>query len=173
MPAISRPATCLCAGGGRLCDPFDARRLETSGGPVPVVEASGARRRRRPGGTICRLRRGIARLFPGSASAPDGGMEVVLADRQRQLGAEGPRCTLFTVRASPNGKQLAVGNDGKEANISVYDMSGTSALRRLTYAGKNRVPVWSPDSKRVAFQSDREGDLVCGSRPITPGPRSA
>ena len=34
-------------------------------------------------------------------------------------------------------------------------------MRRLTFEGQghNRFPVWSADSQRVAFQSDREGDL--------------
>ena len=32
-------------------------------------------------------------------------------------------------------------------------------MRRLTFGGKNRFPLWSSDGQRVAFQSDREGDL--------------
>jgi serine/threonine-protein kinase len=41
----------------------------------------------------------------------------------------------------------------------VYELSGASALRRLTFGGRNRVPVWSADGQRIAFQSDRDGDL--------------
>ncbi len=41
----------------------------------------------------------------------------------------------------------------------IYDLSGASAPRRLTFGGKNRFPIWSADGERVAFQSDREGDL--------------
>jgi TolB protein len=37
-------------------------------------------------------------------------------------------------------------------------LSGGSAIRRLTFGGNNRAPVWSRDGKRVVFQSDREGD---------------
>ena len=32
-------------------------------------------------------------------------------------------------------------------------------MRRLTFGGNNRFPVWSPDSSRITFQSDRDGDL--------------
>src|SRR5262249_39230888 len=47
---------------------------------------------------------------------------------------------------------------GKQSAISIYDLSGANAIRRLTFGGNNRVPVWSRDGKRVVFQSDREGD---------------
>ena len=63
-------------------------------------------------------------------------------------------------RISPDGKQLALGIfDGKGSHIWIYDLSGTASLRQLTVSGRNRFPIWSPDSERVAFQSDREGDL--------------
>ena len=41
----------------------------------------------------------------------------------------------------------------------IYDVAGASSARRLTLGGRNRVPVWSADGERVAFQSDRDGDL--------------
>ncbi len=64
-------------------------------------------------------------------------------------------------RISPDGKQVAVGvNDDKAANVWIYDLSGTSAIRQLTFGGRNRFPTWSHDSRYVAFQSDREGDLA-------------
>src|SRR5262249_5309169 len=64
-------------------------------------------------------------------------------------------------RISPDGKRVAFGSDdGREANIWIYDLDGASSPRRLTFAGKNSFPIWSSDGGRVAFQSDREGDLA-------------
>ncbi len=61
-------------------------------------------------------------------------------------------------RVSPDGSRLAVGQDDlKEADVWVYDFAGSSAMRRLTFGGRNRFPVWSADSRRVTYQSERDG----------------
>jgi Tol biopolymer transport system component len=62
---------------------------------------------------------------------------------------------------SPDGRRLAVTtDDGKEAIFWIYDLDGATAIRRLTIGGRNRAPIWSADSQRVVFQSDRDGDLA-------------
>ena len=64
-------------------------------------------------------------------------------------------------RIAPDGRHVAYDtDDGKDAIVWVYDLSGGRAPRRLTFGGRNRVPVWSPDGASVAFQSDREGDAA-------------
>jgi Tol biopolymer transport system component len=63
-------------------------------------------------------------------------------------------------RISPDRKQVAVGvDDGRAASVWIYDLSGTSSIRQLTFGGRNRFPIWV-DSGFVAFQSDRDGDLA-------------
>jgi eukaryotic-like serine/threonine-protein kinase len=140
---------------------FDVNRLETTGGPVPVVEGV----RRAPvvatgAAHFATSSTGSLVFFPGSAAAGSAQYEIVLADRKGQVEKPNvPGGPYATPRISPDGKRLVVvTHDGKEDSIWVYDMSGTSALRRLTYGGNSRVPVWSPDSTRIAFQSDREGN---------------
>jgi Tol biopolymer transport system component len=49
-------------------------------------------------------------------------------------------------------------DDGKDAIIWTYDLAGTAPPRRLTFGGQNRDPVWTPDSQRIVFASDRDGD---------------
>ena len=64
-------------------------------------------------------------------------------------------------RVSPDGKQIAFEIDeGKETNIYVYGLSGASPMQRRTFNGSNRFPIWTSDSRRLAFQSNREGDLA-------------
>jgi Tol biopolymer transport system component len=43
--------------------------------------------------------------------------------------------------------------------VWIDDVSGATAIRRLTVGGHNRVPVWAADGEHVAFQLDRDGDL--------------
>jgi Tol biopolymer transport system component len=64
-------------------------------------------------------------------------------------------------RVSPDGRWIAVGiANSRFANIWIYDRSGASAIRQLTFAGKNRYPLWAPDSRSIGFQSDRDGDIA-------------
>jgi serine/threonine-protein kinase len=63
-------------------------------------------------------------------------------------------------RVSPDGKRFAVERgDNVQTHIWIGEIARPSSLQQLTLEGKkNRFPVWSPDSQRIAFQSDREGD---------------
>jgi serine/threonine-protein kinase len=63
-------------------------------------------------------------------------------------------------RMSPDGNRIAFGrSDARDTSIWVYDLVTGGSARRLTTGGHDRFPVWSGDSQRVIFQSDREGDL--------------
>jgi TolB protein len=63
-------------------------------------------------------------------------------------------------RISPNGRQLTVwSDDGKEQIVWVYDLNGATPIRRLTFGGRNRRPLWTADGHRIAFASDREGNV--------------
>ena len=71
------------------------------------------------------------------------------------------------VRASRDGTRLVVGiDDGKEANVSIYDFAAKGSMTRITFGGRNRFPIWSSDGQLVAFQSDREGDLAIFSQRV-------
>ena len=145
--------------GTLLAAPFDARTLEVKGGAVPVVE--GVRRAGTAGGGQAYYsvsRNGTLVYVAGPARA--GFEEVFLYDDKAIPQALNlPLGTYAYPRVSRDGTRLAVQTaQGTEAAIAIYDLSGKSSLRRLTFGGNNRFPVWTRDGGRVVFQSDREGD---------------
>jgi dipeptidyl aminopeptidase/acylaminoacyl peptidase len=142
--------------------PFDASRLRAVAGPTPIVEGVG----RSTGGATGAAHfsvssNGSLAYLPGPRAPSSGAVGLAVLDREGDTTplkiAPGP---YEVPRVSPDGTRVAVGtDDGKEANIWIYELSGATSLRRLTNGGRNRFPVWSHDGERVAFQSNREGDL--------------
>src|SRR5262249_48198820 len=139
-------------GGDVMAVAFDASRLEMKGTPVPVLE--GVRR----SGSYSLLsisdREGLV-FIPGEAGAAVNRTVLALADRSGKLQTLPlPPAAYEYPRISPDGKLLAFGtNDGTEEFVSIYDLSGTKAPRRLTFGGKNVIPVWSLDGRYVYFRS--------------------
>jgi serine/threonine-protein kinase len=142
---------------------FDSRRLQVTGGAVPVLEGV----RRALGATTGAAQfsvsdTGSLAYIPGPLSVSSALMSLAWLDRK---GAAEPLKLLpgsyRDPRISPDGKRLAFAtDDGKEAKVWVYDLAGVTSMRPLTIGGKSRYPVWSADGQRIAFQSDREGDLA-------------
>tara|TARA_B100000686_G_scaffold291378_1_gene319380 strand:- start:559 stop:1434 length:876 start_codon:yes stop_codon:yes gene_type:complete len=58
---------------------------------------------------------------------------------------------------SPDGSRLAVQTDGEQAVVWTFDLSGDTAIQRLTLDGNNFRPLWSPDGESIVFASDRDG----------------
>jgi serine/threonine-protein kinase len=146
--------------------PFDARRLAVTGGPVPLVigiQAAG-----NTGTAQFSFSGNGSLVYIQGGTTPETILKrtIALVDRngsEKPLGLSGSN--YWHPRISPNGKQLAVStDDGKEQIVWIYDLDGKTSMRRLTFGGQNRNPVWSADSQRVFFQSDREGDRVIFSQ---------
>lgn len=142
--------------------PLDIRRLVVTGGAVTMVE--GVRRAIQDSTGAAQFSvssTGSLIYVTGPLSTAMVQSDLALIDRKG--GVEPlklPPGPYQHPRASPSGRQIAFGtDDGKEANIWIYDLGSTTTMRRLTLGGKNRFPTWSADGQRVAFQSDRGGDL--------------
>jgi len=137
---------------------FDVGKVRTVGGAVPVVEGV---MRAAPGSMgnahYSFSTSGTLIYVPGPASP---GSDLAWADRKGVVEPfQLPQRVYDAPRVSPDDKQVAFESmDGNEASVYVYNLSGQSAARRLTFQGNNRLPIWSFNGKRVAFQSDREGD---------------
>lgn len=154
-------------GGVLFAAPFDMRRLEVTGGPVPVVEGVMRSAGNAFSGTVTGTAyfnfstTGTLIYIPGPVSMTSAQSNIILIDRKgvrEQLKI--PPGPYQAPRFSPDGKRIVVAtDDGKEAIVWIYELSGTSTIRKLAFDGRNRFPIWSADGQHVAFQSDRDGDL--------------
>ncbi len=139
--------------------PFDAKRLEIEGTSVPILEdvgidpSLGAAQYALSGD-------GSMAYVPFTPEASyrrlvwvdrQGVVEGVVGDWEEWGEYSFPRL-------SPDGKRLAVVRYGEKGKSDIWVsglVGGTTA--RLTFEGNNTLPLWTPDGKRVAFASDRNG----------------
>ncbi|HWU37630.1 MAG TPA: hypothetical protein VN203_08230, partial [Candidatus Acidoferrum sp.] len=137
--------------GGLLAVPFDLERLQVTGPPVSILE-----------GVSMSSAFGIAQFSPsangslayvlGGSSGGEG--NLLWVDRNgaaRPLPA--PSRGYMSPRLSPDGRRLAVGIQGANPGVWLYDF-GRGTLTRLIEAPLFFMwPIWTPDGKRVTFQS--------------------
>ena len=92
---------------------------------------------------------------PGGES--EGSFSLVWVDREGAVEPLGAKYGAYrNPRLSPDGQRLAVTLVANPYDVWVYDIP-RHTLTRLTFEGDNRLPVWAPDGKQVAFRSNRAG----------------
>jgi dipeptidyl aminopeptidase/acylaminoacyl peptidase len=134
--------------------PFDLARLEPLG--KAVVAAEGIKADPSFGSAqIAYASNGTLAYVPGRAVAPARPVDWISRDGKiSTLRAEAAQWS--EPRFSPDGRKLAmVITDGKQKDIWIYDIAGDRLTQFTTDAGNDRTPVWSSDSKRIVFTSDR------------------
>ena len=140
---------------------FDPSRLEISGPAVAMVEGVRRASLNLSGlGMFSVSSTGALVYMPGPASLASSQSDVGIVERNGTLTPlKLPPAPYRHPRVSPDGKRIVVEtDDGKDAVVRVYDLVRGGALQRITFAGRNRFPIWTADSRRVTFQSDRDGD---------------
>src|SRR5262249_21196750 len=138
---------------------FDLARLEVMGAPVPVIE--GIRRSNNTGTVHFNFSDSGSLVYvPGPAAVSRQSATLVLVGRTGHIDLLNlPPGPYEHPLLSPNQTKIVFGtDDGTNADVTVSDIGGSTAPRRLTFAGRNHFPIWTRDSRRITFQSDRGGD---------------
>jgi serine/threonine protein kinase len=145
--------------------PFDVGSLTVTGGAVSIVEgvnrgfqARGPRAAATAQYAISNT--GTLAFVPGTRGTQlNGALDLAVFDRTtppQRLGL--PPAPYGAPRASRDGKWAAVEREsGGEVDVWIVDLTGSAAIRRLTFGGKSRAPIWSGDSLWVIFQSEQNG----------------
>jgi serine/threonine-protein kinase len=140
--------------GTLMAAPFDARTLTVTGATVPVLE--GALQLANGGAQYGLSATGSLVYVPGRAVEEQRSLVWVSRNGTEQTLAATPH-RYVNPRFSPDGRQLAVSIAGQGVQIWLYDLA-RDTLTRLTFDGNySSAAAWTPDGKRVAFGSNKEG----------------
>jgi serine/threonine-protein kinase len=151
-------------GGTLFAVPFDVERLQLTGGAIPVLEgvARSITGRTAAGFAQLNVSASGSIVYVGGPAQLSNQPRLIVMDRNGVIETlKVPAGVYERPRVSPNGTQVVFNSDDQRgATIWIYDLSGNSSIRQLTFEGRNRFPVWSADGAHLAFQSDREGDAA-------------
>lgn len=146
-------------GDGLFAVTFNPDTLTVSGGAVPLVQGV----MRAIGGAGAGAAAHYSVSENGTLVYVTGRVTVALrtlvwVDREgRETPINAPPRTYAYPRISPDGTKVALDVRDQELDIWTWDLV-RETLTRLTFdPGQDEFPVWSPDSRRIAFASTRGG----------------
>jgi WD40 repeat protein len=133
--------------------PFDLNRLALQGEPVRVGETLQVDALSAVNYAVSKA--GALAYLPARAHA----RSLVWVDRSgRETSIDAlPPHAYSTLGLSPDDTRVAFSVEDREFDISAWDFSRES-LTRLTFGPNfDFLPRWTPDGRRIVFQSDRDG----------------
>ena len=134
---------------------FDLEQLEVTGSPIPILE--GVAESGTPSYSAHFVFSDTGTLvYVPAGTDPREGSTLVWVDRKGAVQplAAPPRAYRGP-RLSPDGQRVVVSISGDRTEIWTYDIQGDTLTRRTFEGGA--FPLWTPDGKRITFQSTRLG----------------
>jgi hypothetical protein len=142
-----------------MAQPFDEKRLVTTGEALPAVEQI------RIGiGGVVTIPAGIFSVsHTGLLAYQVGGPEaqqLTWFDRSgKPVGTLGDAANFWSLEFSPDRKRVAVSFVGPNQDIWIYDVARRLPTRFTFDPGAHRNPVWSPDGRSIVYTSNAKGQF--------------
>lgn len=142
--------------GALLAVGFDAEAVERLTPPIVLVD--GVESSERLGAAQYAVSdNGTLAYAPATGLDTGDTLALVARDGTVERLDVDPR-TYVRPRISPDGTKVVVESLGGEGRVLwIYELSGESQIRQLTFDGDSRFPIWTPDSQRITFSSRRDG----------------
>ena len=139
--------------GTLFAAPFDLPRLEVTGAAFPVAE--GVFENTNGGASYAVSGNGTLLYATGGMLLPDRSLYWVDRHGEKTPATKIKR-PFGPSRISPDGKRVASSVEAETYDIWVLDLE-RDALTRLSFGKDDGNPLWSPDGKRVVYQSSQAG----------------
>jgi Tol biopolymer transport system component len=148
-------------GGSLFAMTFDEKRLAVSGAPFLVAQDVALNTN--GGGEFAVSRSGTLVSVPGGLLQPQ--RALVWADRKGNLIAASQARRPFGQPAiSPDGKRLCATVMAATYDLWMLDLD-RDTLTRFSFGKDDGNPIWSPDGRKVAYQSSQAGTYDIWVRP--------
>jgi len=135
---------------------FDPNRLETHGTALPVLPRlittlEGA-------GDFAVATDGTLLYVDAPGSLAANARTLVWVDRTgKEEPVAAPPRAYQHLRLAPDGTRIALASLDQEYDLWIWDLRRASLTRLTLDPGQDIFPVWTPDSQRVIFSSNRGG----------------